>query len=120
MKTRNSALIRVIATAGFGVAAGFLAPGDAEAASWHNCQPTAVFETAGQFQVSCSNGWAQDPTVTWIAINLADYTADQENRFWSAATSSLLSGRQFRVYLTDTNCGFATCRLATSWSIYTF
>ncbi len=118
-KTITNKLLATVALSG-AVAGVGLTPSQALAAGWYNCKPVSVFEHDGQFQVSCSNAYDDDPTVTWVAINLTDYNTQQKARFWSAATSSLLSGRTFRVFITDTDCGFATCRLATSWSIFKF
>jgi hypothetical protein len=95
-----------------------LVPDTAEAAGWYNCRIEALFEIDGQMQVSCTNEYS--PGVKWIAINTSDFSSDQENRFWSTASSALLSGRRFRVHMTDTECGFAGCRLASAWSLYTF
>lgn len=116
----GSRWLQTFVFAGVGFAGAVLVPDVALAAAWYNCTPVALFEHDGQLQVECSNDWAQVAGVNWIAINLADYTTEEEQRFWSAASSALLSGRKFRVYMTDTDCGFADCRLATSWSLYTF
>lgn len=114
-------MLRVLNVAALGLlgySATNLVADTAEAAGWYNCRIDALFELDGQMQASCTNEYS--PGVRWIAINTSDFSSDQENRFWSTATSALLSGRRFRVHMTDTNCGFAECRLASAWSLYTF
>jgi hypothetical protein len=111
-KLSNIATLGALAYAGLS-----LSPGEAKAAGWFNCIPTAIFETTTQLQVSCSNNFNGN---TWTAINLSSYNDGQKARFLSMFTSALLSGRFFRVYMTDTNCSstFTTCKLANQWSLY--
>ena len=85
---------------------------------WFNCRPTSVFEYNGQVQVSCSN--SQSGT-SWVAININDHPSAKVARFVSLASTALMTGRQFRVFLVDMpGCGFGGCRLATAWGLHTF
>jgi hypothetical protein len=95
-----------------------LSPAEAHAAGWFNCAPVAIFETTTQMQVSCSNTFTGGNN--WTAINLSSYNDGQKARFVSMFTSALLSGRFFRVFMTDTNCSstFTNCKLANQWSLY--
>lgn len=121
---------------GVGLVAGALALGlegasvhSAHAAAWFNCLPTAVFEVgashgpqSSELQVSCSNSYSgPSGAASWIALPQAGKTDALQARFISMATSALLSGKAFRVYMTDTVCpGFSSgCYVPDSWSIYT-
>jgi hypothetical protein len=95
-----------------------LSAGNAAAAGWYNCVPTSVFEYNGELEVSCSNNWTTG--VNWVGLTISSATDMQEERFVQFATAAILSGKRFRVYMTDTACPVAgsNCRLATSWSLY--
>jgi hypothetical protein len=67
--------------------------------------------------VECSNNYQTG--VNWTAVQISSVTSDQANRFSSMASAATLSGRKFRVWMTDTVCpANSNCRIATSWSLY--
>jgi hypothetical protein len=100
-----------------------LAPRTAAAAPsitpfWWNCQADMIFETSGELQVHCTN-----PATTgldWTAVNISNVGSSAASRFVSMAESAILSGRRFRVFLTNTDCASSTvnCKYSTSWSIF--
>jgi hypothetical protein len=116
MNIKNTILSLAASTFMFALASGV--PSHAFAAGWYNCQPIASFEmNEGQIQVQCSNNFISG--VNFIGLLQSSYSDAAETRFFSAANAAILSGRRFRVYMTDTVCpGFSNCRLANSWSLY--
>jgi hypothetical protein len=107
------------------LAVGFLSgmPRNAQAVEgWYNCQATSVSEvgsgTNAILMVNCSNSYATGVNATALRLNTA--AVGQPSRFLAMADAAVLSGRKFRVWMTDTACpGYSNCRLATTWSLYT-
>jgi hypothetical protein len=101
-----------------------LVSSDATAAAWFNCQALSVFEvTAGgttQLEVECANEYQTG--VNWVGVNISgtgSIGSSSAQRFTSMAQAAILSGRQFRAFMTDTACpGTPNCRIANAWSLY--
>lgn len=100
------------------------AEGPAAAAAWYNCQALDVFEfsNGGQplLMVECSNSYS--PGVNWTAVQLSGtgaVSSSQAGRFAAMAQAAVLSGRKFRVFMTDMACpNNSNCMIASSWSLY--
>ena len=93
------------------------------AAGWFNCNILAVFEIpesddieSNEIQVNCSNKYKN--TYEWLALDKRDWRNPEENRFTAMAMAAILSGRTFRVYMTDESCSFNACRKVNAWSLY--
>ena len=122
MKTRTPRIALAALTITLSLGSVLLLPRPAAAAAWFNCQANAVYEVniggVAQLQVSCNNEY--QPGVNFIAIRTDAYSDAQEARFVSMASSAILGGRRFRVFMTDTNCpGLTNCKLANAWALYT-
>jgi len=89
-----------------------------DAAAWYNCKPISVFEFSGELEVNCSNNYSG--SINWIGATISSLTSTQQARFVSMAEAAILSGKTFRVFMTDTQCPVAgaNCRIANSWSLY--
>jgi hypothetical protein len=113
-----SGLLGVVALCGLA-----LVPSEASAApsitpAWWNCQPDMIFETAGELEVHCLNPFTTG--LDWTAVNISSVGSAAAARFTSMAQAAILSGRRFRVFLTNNDCASApsNCKYATSWSLY--
>src|SRR5262245_53067497 len=118
MKIKSLRIAAVLGCLGF--AAVGTVPGEASAAAWYNCQAQSVFEfdNAGTplLMMSCANDYQTG--VNWTAIQISATTSQQQSRFTSMAQAAVLSGRPFRVFMTDTPCPKnSNCRIANSWSL---
>ena len=100
------------------------APSEASASGWFNCKPTSVFEVVSgtpiseaMLEVSCTT--AISPGVSWVGLQSANFSDGQKNRFVSMVTAAILSGKTFRVWASDNQCGNqSNCRYVTAWSFY--
>jgi len=122
MKARTHRILVAVLALTFSLGSLVLWPRPAAAAAWFNCEANAVYEVTiggvAQLQVSCNNQYATG--VNFTAIRTDAYSDAQENRFVSMASSAILGGRRFRVFMTDTNCpGLTNCKLANAWALYT-
>jgi hypothetical protein len=118
MKSKSLRIASLLGCLAFAVS---VVPGEASAAAWFNCQAQSVFEHDNTgtplLMVSCANEYQTG--VNWTAIQISSTTSQQQNRFTSMAQAAILSGRPFRVFMTDTTCPKnANCRIASSWALY--
>jgi hypothetical protein len=94
------------------------------AAGPYSCQAMDVFEYSNSgtplLMVECSNLYTTG--VNWTAIQITSSTSvqTQVNRFTTMAISAVLSGRKFKVWMTDTACpNNSNCRIASEWALST-
>lgn len=120
-KTLSSSLL----AARMALATTAIVPDTAFAAGWFDCVPTSVVKVNGpaQIQVTCSNSFTVLGTAyTNFAIAQTGTGApsdSDQNRLLSMATSALLSGKKFRIFVTDAAChaAFTNCRLFDAWGL---